>query len=222
MLSSVCRRVGVLTRFLPLLRAQCSRGDTSQTRLKIYTKKGDKGTTYNFSGQKLPKDHHIFEALGASDELTSMIGLAYTFCEEFGNTELNEKLMRVQCVLQEAASSIATPRHSTQSQHKLNQTVFDGKQVEILEEWIDALDSRLPPLKNFILPSGGRTSAVLHVARSICRRAERRLVPLVRDGEVDMEVGRYFNRLSDFLFVSARFAAHCEGKNETVYRKNLN
>eukprot|EP00118_Oscarella_pearsei_P017516 m.174145 g.174145 ORF g.174145 m.174145 type:complete len:126 (+) comp39105_c0_seq21:554-931(+) len=105
-----------------------------------------------------------------------------------------DKLEKVQCVLQDVGSSIATPRDSTKSQTKLDLTQFDKSRTNELEKWIDALDDQLPPLKNFVLPSGGRSSAALHLARSICRRAERRVVPLIKDGSVDPAVGMYMNR----------------------------
>eukprot|EP00118_Oscarella_pearsei_P017515 m.174143 g.174143 ORF g.174143 m.174143 type:complete len:208 (+) comp39105_c0_seq20:267-890(+) len=198
---------------------QFSNSSNNSSKFRIYTKKGDTGLSYNFSGERLPKDHLIFEALGANDELTSAIGLAYQFCEESCNEELMDKLEKVQCVLQDVGSSIATPRDSTKSQTKLDLTQFDKSRTNELEKWIDALDDQLPPLKNFVLPSGGRSSAALHLARSICRRAERRVVPLIKDGSVDPAVGMYMNRLSDFLFTCARFAVKLEGRKERIFKR---
>eukprot|EP01089_Gocevia_fonbrunei_P018254 TRINITY_DN6127_c0_g3_i2.p1 TRINITY_DN6127_c0_g3~~TRINITY_DN6127_c0_g3_i2.p1 ORF type:complete len:121 (+),score=21.96 TRINITY_DN6127_c0_g3_i2:43-405(+) len=113
-----------------------------------------------------------------------------------------------------------SPRTSA-SQFKINRTEFAENNITTLEEWIDTLDAQLPPLKNFILPSGGFSSSYLHLARSTCRRAERSVVPLIRDQEVDAVIGRYLNRLSDFFFVAARYAAQKEGKIETIYTKDL-
>lgn len=184
---------------------------------RIYTKTGDKGTSATYTGERRAKDDKLFEALGTTDELSSCIGLAREFCDVAGR-DVTERLAEIQCVLQDIGSAIATPRSSARDAH-LNKTSFNKDCVVQLEHWIDEYQQQLPPLKNFILPSGGQSSSSLHVARSVCRRAERRLVPLVRNGEVDNEPAKYLNRLSDFLFVAARYVAMSEGKQETIYHR---
>ncbi|NWX92139.1 MMAB protein, partial [Nothoprocta ornata] len=129
-----------------------------------------------------------------------------------------EQLHKVQCMLQDVGSNIATPLSSARQAH-LKRTSFSERPVLELEQWIDKYSEELPPLRAFILPSGGKSSAALHVSRAVCRRAERCVVPLVQAGEADPNVAKYLNRLSDYLFVLARYAAMKEGKEEKIYIK---
>ncbi|XP_078523488.1 corrinoid adenosyltransferase MMAB [Lissotriton helveticus] len=186
---------------------------------KIYTKTGDKGFSSTFTGERRAKDDQVFEALGTTDELSSAIGLAREFCVEHGHTFV-EELDKIQCMLQDIGSNIATPLSSARENH-LKRTTFNEKPVEELEQWIDKYSDQLPPLTAFILPSGGKSSAALHLARAVCRRAERCVVPIVQEGEADPHVARYLNRLSDYLFTLARFTAQAEGKKEAIYRKSI-
>ena len=118
-------------------------------------------------------------------------------------------------------SVIATPVETTKSEDKLSRVKFNAEEYTAhIEKWIDEMDEVLEPLKNFILPSGGFTSSQLHVARTVCRRSERDVVSLINRGQQGLEgVQKYLNRLSDFLFVSARFAAKIEGQSEVIYKK---
>ncbi|XP_064391812.1 corrinoid adenosyltransferase MMAB-like [Halichondria panicea] len=223
---TVCARSASSRRLLELSRRLSD--DSAPTKLRVYTRTGDKGVTSTFSGQRLPKTDVIFEALGANDELSSYVGLAREYCLDLEETvdltfgspaaPLTEILQEIQSLLQDVGSHMATPRDKA-TPKKRALTDFSESHVTKLETLINAMDDHLPELKNFILPSGGKSSAHLHVARTICRRAERRVVPLYVSGQVDHTVAKYLNRLSDFLFTAARFTAHREGKNEVVYQK---
>eukprot|EP00160_Parvularia_atlantis_P015628 Unigene4559_Nuclearia_a/m.13918 Unigene4559_Nuclearia_a/g.13918 ORF Unigene4559_Nuclearia_a/g.13918 Unigene4559_Nuclearia_a/m.13918 type:complete len:250 (+) Unigene4559_Nuclearia_a:451-1200(+) len=186
-------------------------------RVRIYTRTGDKGTSSLFSGERRAKDDAVFEALGTIDELSSALGLAREFCVEVAN-ELQGQLEEIQCLLIDIGANVATPRAAA-GPTRLSRTEFDvdGHLTEELERSIDRMDDALPPLRNFILPSGGRASAALHIARGVCRRAERRVVPLIEQDQASHAVGVYLNRLSDYLFTAARFAAMREGKPEVAY-----
>lgn len=197
----------------PVYRLFATKDDSTQ--IKIYTRTGDKGMSSNFAGKRLPKDHIIFDALGANDQLSSTIGIAREFCTDL-NDDTTTRLKEIQCILQDVGSHIATPR-GVATESKLAQTAFNEKHVENLEKWIDELNENLPPLTNFILPSGGRAASMLHLARTVCREAERRVTPLVRDNQVEDSVAKYLNRLSDFLFMAARHVAKQQGYNEEIY-----
>ncbi|XP_045609971.1 corrinoid adenosyltransferase MMAB [Procambarus clarkii] len=190
--------------------------------LKIYTRTGDKGTTNLYSGERQRKDGPFFKALGTTDELSSHIGLAKEYAAEKKH-EYADQLERIQCILQDISSLLATPRpqyatddpeRETRIRERLS---FNPRHIIELEEWIDKYSSVLPPLTNFILPGGGRVSASLHVARTVCRRAERTIVPLIFEGLIDEQIIIYINRLSDYLFTVARYASFLDGNKETIY-----
>eukprot|EP01111_Echinosteliopsis_oligospora_P015592 TRINITY_DN6214_c0_g1_i1.p1 TRINITY_DN6214_c0_g1~~TRINITY_DN6214_c0_g1_i1.p1 ORF type:complete len:254 (-),score=58.78 TRINITY_DN6214_c0_g1_i1:29-790(-) len=191
---------------------------TTAKRIKIYTKTGDGGTSSLFNGERRPKTDELFEALGDSDELNSCIGVAAEYCRLSSNG-LASQLEEIQSILLDMGAHIATPRdHSSQS--RLNRTEFPAEYTNKIEQWIDNLDESLPPLRNFILPGGGLSSAHLHVARSVCRRTERHIAHISKDeGKIDKSVSSFINRLSDYLFVAARFAAMKEQKQEIIYKK---
>ena len=123
----------------------------------------------------------------------------------------------IQSRLLDVGSAIATPLSA--NHEKASKVAFKSEYVDYLEKWIDKLDSELPPLKNFILPSGGDASARLHVARSVCRRAERYIAVQYQHGDVDEHTYKFINRLSDFLFVAARSMAHREKQEEIIWKK---
>ena len=196
---------------------------------KIYTKTGDAGTTSLYTGDRAPKDHAIFNSLGSIDELNAHLGLARTHYKlmlaakqpQMPEHLHDEQLAEIQARLIDVGSHIATPRKSDEelNERKLQHTAFAEENTADVENWIDQMDSQLPPLRNFILPSGGLTASQLHVARTVCRRAERDLVPLHSQGQIDSSVYTYVNRLSDYLFQLARICAQFEGEEETVYKK---
>ena len=205
-------RLRVVTRTL-------SSGPQRTRGFKIYTKTGDQGNSSLFNGERRRKDDLVFAALGDSDELNAALGLAHAHCEADGGERavvLLPQLGTVQSRLFDLGSAVATPRTQS-SAARLERTAFDdhGASTAELEQWIDALDAELPPLRNFILPGGGLAAASLHVARSVRRRAERSIVPLVLDGECEDAASIYLNRLSDYLFVAARYVA----VGEVTYQK---
>lgn len=206
-----------LTRF-DVEHSQATISTSAMKSVKIYTKTGDKGTSATFAGDRRPKTDDIFEALGVTDELTCALGVArqYTTSEKF--KELDDQLFKIQCILQDLASNVATPKKHARAAH-LRQTRFDGKRVALLEKWIDEHSAKLPELKNFIIPGGSIASAHLQLARAICRRAERRVVPLVISLELDDKALMFLNRLSDYLFTIARVASILEGVAEQIYIK---
>lgn len=176
--------------------------------MKIYTKTGDKGETSLFTGQRVSKNDPFIDAIGTVDECNCTIGMAVAFLP----TEEKFKLVKyqletIQHALFDVGAHLATPRtHAANS--KLEKTRFDHDAIELLERWIDAMELTLPKLHAFILPGGHQCGAVLHLARSICRRSERLVVPLNNKEEVSDNVLIYLNRLSDYLFVVSRYVNH--------------
>ncbi|WP_019413445.1 cob(I)yrinic acid a,c-diamide adenosyltransferase [Paenisporosarcina sp. TG20] len=168
--------------------------------MKIYTKTGDKGTTSLIYGARVAKNDVLVEAYGTCDEANSMIGLAMSYFQHefFDEKENVEKAFhQIQTTLFHVGAELATPT-GKEVKWKL-----ENDEITKLETWIDEYDAHLPALKNFILPSGHPAGAAIHVARTIVRRAERSAVNIGED--VSPLVLAYLNRLSDFLFVAARF-----------------
>lgn len=184
---------------------------------QIYTRTGDNGSSSLYNGERRPKTDLVFEALGHQDELNACIGIAREYSELHG-IGLEDMLAEIQSRLFDLGAAVATPVQ-TSSEEKRQYTEFESVFTRQIESWIDELDSQLPPLKNFVIPSGGLCSTHLNLSRTVCRRAERSVVPLVLADQVDAEVGRFLNRLSDFLFVAGRTAAAQEGKAEILWTK---
>ncbi len=167
--------------------------------LRIYTGFGDRGKTRLFGGQIVDKDNLRVEAYGTVDELNSLIGLVITYVEK--NT-LTEDLQNIQYSLFELSAELAT---TDDKNGKSLDPVINDKNIKDLENKIDKIDSQLDPLKNFILPGGSCGAALCHLARTVCRRAERVLISLNKAETINPRIIIYINRLSDFLFVLARF-----------------
>ncbi len=174
---------------------------------RIYTKRGDSGETSLAGGQRVAKDSLRIEAYGTVDELNACVGLANVSCQERAGDDprmglLAAILRRVQHELFNLGSILATKPEDV---HPKQARVTD-REIEQLEREIDAMNEDLPKLRSFVLPGGTRLNAELHVARTVCRRAERLLVALAREEEIPPETIRYLNRLSDAIFVWSRWA----------------
>lgn len=184
---------------------------------KIYTRTGDKGNTSLFTGQRVLKNDPYIEALGSVDECNSSIGAALSFMEPGTMDPLKKELEIIQHALFDLGAALATPRTRATNQ-KIEKTRFDEEATIVLEKWIDQMNSHLTPLKEFILPGGHPTAAMLHLARSLCRRAERSIIPLHQHADVSNPVLIYINRLSDYLFMAARYANHLTHTPETHWQ----
>jgi cob(I)alamin adenosyltransferase len=173
--------------------------------VKIYTRTGDSGETGLFDGTRVAKSDARVATYGDVDELNAWLGLARTHLAD--RPELAEMLVQIQKDLFALGARLADPSHKIAE--RVTKASIDAADVERLERWIDELDSRLPPLRRFILAGGSQGGATLHVARTVCRRAERAVVSLQHSGTdaaLDPELLVYINRLSDLLFVMARAA----------------
>lgn len=188
---------------------------------KIYTRSGDKGETSLFTGERVLKNDPFIEALGTVDECNSAIGLAIAHMPDNEiYSGLKQQLVMIQHALFDLGAAIATPR-TRAKEDKINKTRFDEEEIEILEKWIDEMDLQLPKLKHFILPGGHPAGAMLHLARSVCRRAERQVIPLSRHSDVSDKITRYLNRLSDYLFMASRWNNHLANMPETPWKQHL-
>lgn len=185
--------------------------------MKIYTKTGDRGQTSLFTGKRVMKNNDFIEALGTVDECNSTLGIAISLMQENINLlKVKQQLETIQHTLFDVGAAIATPRTEALNS-KIEKTRFDDEGITILEKWIDEMENELPKLHAFILPGGHPCGATLHLARSICRRAERTIVPLNQQADVPDNVAIYLNRLSDYLFVASRYVNHQLNLRETTW-----
>ncbi|MDO4181163.1 MAG: cob(I)yrinic acid a,c-diamide adenosyltransferase [Bacteroidales bacterium] len=179
----------------------------------IYTKTGDKGTTSLVGGTRVPKTHVRLEAYGTIDELNSQLGLLETYLTDETDKAV---IFRVQNKLFSVGSYLATDQ--TQTDLRMGSHI-EPDDIAYLEQAIDEADNALPALRAFILPGGSRASAVCHVCRTVCRRAERRILALAETYETDAHVIAFVNRLSDYLFILARKLNHLTGNDEIFWDK---
>ena len=171
---------------------------------RIYTKTGDKGTTALGDGRRVPKDHRRIEAFGTVDELNAALGLAIAAGLDLEGADL---LKRIQNDLFDVGADLCVPEKRADGGKTARRALrITAAHVRPLEEAIDRFNGVLLPLKSFVLPGGSPASAWLHLARTVCRRAERRVVALEHQDRVNPQVIMYLNRLSDLLFVMARRA----------------
>jgi cob(I)alamin adenosyltransferase len=174
--------------------------------LSVYTRRGDRGETDLFGGPRVAKDHLRVEAYGGVDELNAVIGVA---ASATGHDDLRATLLEMQGLLFDLGGYLATPDPARREKSQVPEIRVGD--VSALEERIDTLEAELEPLKRFILPGGAPAAAALHVARTVCRRAERYCVRLHREQPLSEVSLRYLNRLSDLLFVMARVENHRAG-----------
>ena len=172
--------------------------------MKIYTKTGDKGETSLFGGERVSKKSDRIEAYGTVDELNSFIGLAIT---EVYDSDVKDLLLKIQNQLFIVGSDLATPNNSKTSKLKIQRVT--PKFYKDIEKEIDHFDAQLESLKNFILPGGSKSASLLHVCRTITRRAERRVVALNNTVKAGSNIIIFLNRLSDLFFVLARYENKC-------------
>ena len=179
---------------------------------KVYTRTGDDGTTGLGGGQRVPKDSARIEAYGTVDELNAVIGAAVAAGLD---VRLVPTLQRIQNELFDLGSDLCFVEAD---KAKFTLPQIEPRHVDALEHEMDRLSESLEPLRNFILPGGSPGAAQLHIARTVCRRAERRVLELTRHEAIGPCVVRYLNRLSDTLFVMARFANHAAGIPDVLWQ----
>lgn len=180
--------------------------------MPIYTRTGDKGDTSLYGGKRVSKASKRVDTYGTVDELNSLLGVVVAYLR--ASQRPIEKLVEgIQSDLLTIGSTLASPGVKSQ---KLDIPKL-GIRVKEFEKEIDRMTEKMPELHNFILPGGGKTGAFLHQARTVARRCERRIISLSKDENVEGEIVKYFNRLSDLLFTLARYVNHKEKKKETKW-----
>lgn len=172
---------------------------------KLATKTGDDGTTGIAGNVRLDKDSSRIEAIGTVDELNACIGMV---CSQSIDSKINDVLNEIQHRLFDLGGELAMPDY---------QLVLD-EHIKQLDDWLEEFNQLLPPLKEFVLPKGDTATTCCHLARTVCRRAERRIVTLARTDEINSTSKIYLNRLSDLLFVFCRLLARTDNENEEMWQ----
>lgn len=183
---------------------------------KIYTKTGDKGNTRLAGGNEVPKDSLRVETYGTVDELNTVVGIVRT--KIMGNKKLStleEELNRIQNLLFDLGSDLATPKDARWE--KMN--IINEDDIILIENWIDAQNNNLEPIKSFTLPGGGEANAFLHLARTVCRRAERLAVTLNREEDINPLAVKFLNRLSDYFYLWTRMVAKILNEPEFLWEQ---
>ena len=170
---------------------------------KVTTKTGDTGTTNLGSGERVKKDHPRVNLLGDLDHLNSVIGWTIT---SFSDNHIIEELKKIQQDIFNISGDVSLPDRES--------VLLKEDRIGYIENKIDKITKELPPLKEFILPGGSECISRLHISRTSCRKAERSLISMCEDNELNDLHAKYMNRLSDYLFLLARFVKHTEGVNE--------
>lgn len=188
--------------------------------MKDYTNHFDSGSTHLYSGECVSKDSPLVEAIGAVDELNSLMGMAHS---QISDTEIRTIIQQIQRDLLTIGSDLATPLKNQQAldqehtKRLIQHRKVTDKEVKQMETWIKNFEEELPPLRNFILPSGTSGAAILQLARAVARRVERRVVS-AKTERVNMQILKYFNRLSDLLFLLSRAVNKREQGEEIIWK----
>ncbi|QZT36801.1 cob(I)yrinic acid a,c-diamide adenosyltransferase [Halosquirtibacter xylanolyticus] len=180
--------------------------------MKVYTKTGDKGKTSLFGGTRVDKFDPRLEAYGTIDELNSYVGMVRSFVEKSSMEE--ETLIEIQKKLFVIGGVLATDEEKIEPSKRL---ICEDDDIKLLENEIDRMDESLIPLEFFILPGGEQGSSFCHLARTVCRRSERLVLKLSKEIDVQENVLKYLNRLSDYMFVLSRYIAHQKNVKETPW-----
>lgn len=183
--------------------------------MKIYTRTGDAGETALFGGGRVSKNHERVVAYGTVDELNAVVGWSVT---AVADSEIGSRLSSLQHDLFAVGAELATPRLADGGRHR-HVPPFPSARIAEMEGWMDEADAELPALSEFVLPGGTPGAAALHLARTVCRRAERAVVRLAERDEVDPDAVPFLNRLSDLCFTLARLENHRAGVPDVTWRK---